>query len=163
MLGSNGVRVVGTGGDRRDVLLARFPAGVGSHFRITSVRTNAYNCVAWAAGKDDEWWWPQPNRYWPPTAPRFDDSLEAFVKMFETIGYGPCDVEELEAGFEKVAIYVDEDRAVQHVARQLPNGHWTSKLGEDEDVEHALRAVEGDCYGRVAQVLKRAARAPRQP
>ncbi len=42
------------------------------------------------------------------------------------------------------------------MARQLPNGDWTSKLGAEEDIVHReLRALEGDLYGTVAQVMAR--------
>lgn len=148
---------MGTGGDRRDELLAVFPGGSGSHFAITSPDTPNYNCIAWAAGEYDRWWWPQPGRYWPPAAP-FNDSLDAFVVAFGSLGYQPCDTEALEEGFERVAIFVDDELTVQHMARQPPNGRWTSKLGSFEDVEHDLRAVECNDYGRVARILRRPAR-----
>lgn len=150
---------MGTGDERRDQLLALFPGGLTAYFEITSPKASAYNCIAWAAGEDNRWWWPQPNRYWPPTA-TFADSLDAFVGAFGGLGYQPCDTETLEEGFEKVAIFVDEEAVVAHMARQLPNGRWTSKLGALEDVEHDLRAVECEVNGRVAQVLKRPVRPP---
>ena len=46
-----------------------------------------------------------------------------------------------------------------HAARQLADGRWSSKLGRREDIEHvldALAGVDGDEYGQVVQVLKRA-------
>jgi hypothetical protein len=60
-------------------------------------------------------------------------------------------------GLEKVALYADANGCPTHVARQLPNGRWTSKLGELEDIEHDLPALEGDLYGSVTLVLKRPA------
>jgi hypothetical protein len=42
-----------------------------------------------------------------------------------------------------------------HAARQLPTGHWTSKLGESEDIEHRLHDLEGLIYGQVVLVLAR--------
>jgi hypothetical protein len=43
-----------------------------------------------------------------------------------------------------------------HAAKQMESGKWSSKLGDWEDVEHAtLEALEGDFYGKVAQILKR--------
>ncbi|MGH7151714.1 MAG: DUF7689 domain-containing protein, partial [Planctomycetota bacterium] len=42
-----------------------------------------------------------------------------------------------------------------HLARQIEDGRWTSKLGEREDIVHALRGVEGGSYGRVARILMR--------
>jgi hypothetical protein len=70
-------------------------------------------------------------------------------------GYAPCETDEPEAAVEKVALYVGADGRVLHAARQLPDGAWTSKLGEAWDISHELRGLEGDNYGRVARILKR--------
>jgi hypothetical protein len=58
------------------------------------------------------------------------------------------------SGVEKIAIYVRSD-IPSHVARQLPNGKWTSKLGLREDIEHDLEALEGPEYGSVVLILSR--------
>jgi hypothetical protein len=68
----------------------------------------------------------------------------------------------MEAGFEKIAIYVDGDGVPTHAARQLSDGAWTSKLGEWEDIRHlTLEAMEDDGlglgYGKVSLILKRPA------
>ena len=67
----------------------------------------------------------------------------------------PCENSHIESGFEKVAVYVDAEGRPTHVARQLPNGLWTSKLGKSQDIEHELEGVTGSVYGSVAQFLKR--------
>ena len=54
-----------------------------------------------------------------------------------------------------MAIFVDAVGVPTHAARQLASGLWTSKLGHSEDIEHDLRALEGDTYGMVALLLKR--------
>lgn len=41
------------------------------------------------------------------------------------------------------------------VARQLHNGRSTSKLGNEEDIEHDLRALEGPVSGLVSVVMRR--------
>lgn len=76
-------------------------------------------------------------------------------------GYSICDSEDLEAGFEKVAIYLDHEADV-HAARQQPSGKWTSKLGLKEDLDHnTLRALEADtrqypnACGTVVRIMKR--------
>ena len=56
---------------------------------------------------------------------------------------------------EKIAIYVTPDGRPQHVARQLPNGFWTSKLGRLEDIEHELEGLSGELYGTVKQFMER--------
>ena len=41
------------------------------------------------------------------------------------------------------------------LARQLPDGQWTSKLGQIIDIEHKLSAVEGPNYGKVSAIVAR--------
>ena len=82
-----------------------------------------------------------------------------FVSAFATLGYEITGQEEPEPGIERVALFATADGTVTHAARQLPSGIWTSKLGRGEDIEHLLRALEGEEYGRVVQVLRRAATA----
>lgn len=86
------------------------------------------------------------------------ESLDSFRAIFEAAGYQPCDSQELEPGFEKVAIYVDAAGEPTHAARQVENGNWTSKLGRWEDIEHsAPSSLEGvdPAYGTVALILRR--------
>ena len=66
-----------------------------------------------------------------------------------------CLSDSLESGFEKIALFVDPSGMPTHAARQLTDGRWTSKLGASVDIEHSLRDLEGDQYGRVALVLRR--------
>jgi hypothetical protein len=81
------------------------------------------------------------------------------MKGFAVRGYEQCDDGELDIGWEKIAIYVDNDDTPQHVARQLNNGGWTSKLGDYEDIAHeSLAALEGDGkdqYGRAKHFMRR--------
>jgi hypothetical protein len=71
------------------------------------------------------------------------------------LGYVECTEEALETGFEKMATFADAGLLTRHVARQLSTGRWTSKLGELEDIEHDLRALEGSEYGSVVLLMKR--------
>ncbi len=133
-----------------------FPNLTRSAYAITSPSTPEYNCIAWAAGDTERWWWPVAGAfaYWPPNIP-VQESLDAFIKAFGSIGFTPCENANVEQGYEKVALYVDRNGKPTHVARQLPNGRWTSKLGRIEDIEHELDGLTGAAYGVVAQVLKR--------
>jgi hypothetical protein len=98
--------------------------------------------------------------YWPPDLPRKAD-VDTFVKLYELeAGYVSCDTGELQAGFEKIAIYVDSNNEVTHAAKQNRDGTWTSKLGDWEDIRHRLlEGLEGDypAYGRAVKFLKRSA------
>jgi hypothetical protein len=139
-----------------DDLESMFPQLSRSAYTITSPSTPEYNCIAWAAGDTERWWWPVagPFAYWPPDIP-VQESLDAFIKAFGSIGFTPCENANVEEGYEKVALYVDRNGKPTHAARQLPNGRWTSKLGRIEDIEHELEGVTGLVYGSVAQILKR--------
>jgi hypothetical protein len=133
-------------------------------FQVTSWPTGTYNCIAWAADDQNTWWWPDPDgeSYWPPNVPR-QATVDTFVAPFRIIGYEPCDSPDLELGYEKIAIYAVGD-STKHMARQLPLGTWTSKLGEWWDIEHysvdgvqdhESRAVPH--YGIRRQVMRRRA------
>jgi hypothetical protein len=134
--------------------LAALPRLRADNHRETSPASWQYNCIAWAAGVTDAWWWPIPGRYWPPDVPR-EESRAAFVAAFGTLGYAPGASPILESGIEKVALYAS-DNAPTHAARQLPSGIWTSKLGPAIDIEHAtLEVVAGGVYGEVIAILSR--------
>ncbi|HKI32782.1 MAG TPA: hypothetical protein VKA46_13105 [Gemmataceae bacterium] len=135
-----------------------FPGLRGTAYQVTSPQDDTYNCIAWAAGDTTDWWWPdEPNNpesaYWPPDVPRVE-TLEAFREAFANLGYVVCNDDQFEGGYEKVALFALAGEP-KHVARQLPNGRWTSKLGPMEDVEHALHDLTRMVYGSVVLVMKR--------
>ena len=133
--------------------LREFPNLVVGEFTVTSSETDVYNCIAYAAGDTTRKWWPRVRYFWPAKA-RFEESLPAFIEAFVFLGFEPCDAADLETGFEKVAIFCKDD-APTHAAKQLPSGRWSSKLGDWEDIEHTLHAVECPVYGEVKQILRR--------
>jgi hypothetical protein len=105
-----------------------FPGLQGTAYRVTSPPADNYNCIAWAAGDTAAWWWPdepdQPvSAFWPPGVPRVE-TMDAFVKAFEALGYVASSDERLEGGYEKIALFALAG-APRHAARQLPNGRWT--------------------------------------
>src|SRR5439155_11373058 len=104
-----------------------------------------------------EWWWPlerDRRTFWHAGASR-EASLTAFVAAFAALGYAAGSDESVELGFEKVALFADAEGVPTHAARQLQTGRWSSKLGQAEDIEHDLRALEGELYGAVAALLRR--------
>jgi hypothetical protein len=138
----------------------------GSDHEDTSPRDFNYNCIAHAAGDSRRWWWPSPKGgrrlppapktlYWPPGLRLGDYSLESFKAAFATLGYRAVPDGALEDGVQKVALY-GRDGIVSHAARQLENGHWTSKLGRLEDIRHVdPSAVADGKYGEVLAFLGR--------
>ena len=134
-----------------------FPALKKAGFDVTSPRDTGYNCVAWAAGDVTRWWWPaeSPFAYWPAGVER-EESLASFIGAFATLGYEPTTSDDHEPGFEKVAIFASRDGVPTHVARQIDDGSWTSKLGGLEDIRHIdVTGVAGGEYGEVIAFLKR--------
>jgi len=139
-------------------LEAEWPNLTSTNYEITSKHTGEYNCLAWAVDNEvDRWWSPLPgdDYYWPEGAPR-EVTLQAFIIAFQTCGYELCSSAELELCFDKIAIYVTGDGKPQHVARQLDDGMWTSKLGRYEDIKHELNGLEGELYGFVHHFMRRA-------
>lgn len=134
-----------------------FPYLDATNHKVTSPHTHEYNCIAWAAEENDRWWWPAPEgvTYWPPGVPRAT-TQEAFIGAFATLGYTPCASGELELGFDKVVLYVDSNNVPTHMARQLEDGTWTSKLGNSNDINHSTPdVVAGPVYGRAHAFLRR--------
>jgi hypothetical protein len=143
-----------TPGERIEEL---FPRLRGKDYQITSPADVRYNCIAHAAGDSGRRWWsadPAAGYYWPEGVARVE-TLAAFIAAFALLGYEPCDSEELEASYEKIAIFANPDGTPTHAARQLPGGRWTSKLGLKEDIEHELHDVSGEIYGAVVQLMRR--------
>ncbi|WP_422655649.1 DUF7689 domain-containing protein [Longimicrobium sp.] len=135
-----------------DGLRTRYPRLARSHFVVTSPPSEAYNCIAWAAGHDTEWW--DPLGFWWPRDALAEWSLRAMLDVFRILGYSPAFTGELETGIEKIAIYGFENDP-KHVTRQLESGHWTSKLGKNVDIEHELDGLCGSKYGEVLMVMSR--------
>ena len=135
-----------------------FPLLNEGEWERTSDATSDYNCAAWAVGVTDANWWPEaeaPEYAWPPGVRR-DGTIEAFVEGYATLGYQICEDDGLEPEVEKLAIYVTNLGSPQHVARQLRNGIWTSKLGSLEDISHvAVRGLAGGRLGAPKVFLSR--------
>ena len=137
-----------------------FPHLNSSNHRITSPKSRDYNCVAWAAGIDDQQIWPNGAEdlasevVWPDDV-RNDESVEAFIAYFESIGYFACDNSTLEDGFVKIAIFVKDDYPT-HISRQLSTGKWSSKMGiDDVDIEHDdLDCISGGTYGEATVYMR---------
>ena len=116
-------------------------------YEVTSPDDPTYNCIAWAAHDMQHRWWPDnPNMYWPHWMGRIvkpKSTIECFVQSFHLLGYVTCGDSRLERRYEKVALYAVGD-SPKHMARQLPDGNWTSKLGIfGEDITHyTLDAIE---------------------
>lgn len=138
-----------------ELIIREFPRLISESFRVTSPQTRSYNCIAWAAGVHDKWYWPIPDgfNFWPLAFPKSDD-IAAFINLFESQGYYTCSSSSYERDYEKVAIF-ERNGKPTHAARQLDNDLWTSKLGSSYDIEHTLEGLEGDIYGQATIFMRR--------
>ncbi len=141
---------------RAAYLEAKFPDLQAWGYEVTSAINAEYNCIAHAVQDDTRNWWPseEGTGYWPPGAPR-EETVEAFVTAFQSLGFVVCDDGAYEPEYEKLALFADEEGAPTHMARQVDADLWTSKMGKHHDISHPLEAVEGSEYGRVVRYLKR--------
>lgn len=145
--------------DEDEELIELFPGLKGSGYRRTSEKTPDYNCVAWAMGESHRWWEAvkMPGYHWPDGISN-DGSVKAVVALFRREGFSKCEKNTLESGYQKVAIYGDEDGEFLHVARQESDGSWSSKVGRLADMSHpTLECLCGIEYGAVKVVMRRKA------
>lgn len=140
----------------------KYPLLFLSGYEVKSPETPdfRYNCIAFAADDENLWWWPDQHgeAFWPKECKR-EVTRVAFIQAYATIGYQVCDNREVEAGYDKIALY-EKNGVPTHAAKQLEDGRWKSKLGEWEDIEHnTIEAVhtfqEIGLYGEVAFYMKR--------
>lgn len=150
---------------RAEHLEAVFPGLRDGTYEVTSPFDAQYNCLAWAIGDDERWWWPatlaQRVGGYPAWPDNLDgtNSLDVIVEFLGRFGFEKCESPALDPALEKVAIYGTSEDSVAHFSRQLSDGSWTSKLGRGEDISHfELGALESDVYGEVVSIVCR----PRQ-
>lgn len=127
-----------------------------------SPATRSYNCFAWAVHVTNVRWEPDPllQYYWPDVAPR-EYNIDAFIEAYRSEGFVVCSDGSLEPGIEKIAIYASEGTP-QHIARQIEDGNWTSKMGDYEDIQHtSLGCISGPVYGKVDLFMARKQRKQR--
>ena len=149
-----------------DFPLGNFHLLNSSNSRVTSSRSQAYNCISWAVGVNHKNFWPdgagdisqEPAVEWPDEIPN-EETVEAFVAFFQLFGYELCDGPEFEDGSVKVVVFVNHRGEPTHACRQVPNtGKWTSKMGiEGVDIEHDdLSSLEGPSnYGTAKVSMKK--------
>src|SRR5438034_2166906 len=94
--------------ERLEHLERRFPSLSSIGYKPKSAQSLDYNCVAYAAGDETRVWQPSPvGGYWPPEADR-GFGIEHLVSAFEQEGFMLCDGDALEPGFERVALYAND-------------------------------------------------------
>jgi hypothetical protein len=130
-------------------------------FDETSPFDPRYNCIAFAAGDDQQWWEPDPSfsYYWPANIPR-EYTVDAYTRAYEVLGYVPCGNDSsVEPDHDKVCLYArstQQGMEPTHAALQEPDGRWKSKCGRCEDIVHDTPdALNSPRYGAPFLFLKR--------
>lgn len=122
-------------------------------YEVTSEATETYNCIAYAAGDEDNWWEFWGGYPWP--SPLRSPLIEALEDVFIKLGFEHCDDAAEEPGYHKVALYALGPNYT-HAAKQLPGGKWSSKLGDLEDIQHeSPDSLAGGVYGEVYCIMRR--------
>lgn len=125
---------------------------VGSHNRI-------YNCIGWAFGDDKRWWWPSYSDFWPEKCLVEDDDgyideLASFNSLFETVDAEKTTNDKPEEGYVKLATY-KVHKNITHMARLLPDGKWTSKMGGcAKIVNDNCKDLTDGTYGNIIEIIK---------
>ena len=124
---------------------------------VTSKRTSdpddRYNCIAWAFGDNQRFWWPSPRAYWPMDCTG-RTVKQAFEEWLAFDGWLLSDDNSYKSELAKIALYELNGRPT-HASRLLPCNLWTSKLGKSLDLAHQLADLEGPLYGMVAGVYQK--------
>jgi hypothetical protein len=136
-----------------------FPVLTKRNHSVESDWNPAYNCIAFAADVTHIKWWPafSKDAFWPPGAP-YSETLESFIKAFNTIGYVECNDGDYVEGIERIALYTHDGTRggrPKHAAKQIDSMLWASKLGNSYDIKHHRVAVSGGLYGRIAAYMSR--------
>ncbi|HAI76621.1 MAG TPA: hypothetical protein DCM08_10270 [Microscillaceae bacterium] len=135
------------------MVVKEFPHTEKEPFEITSPETDQYNCLAWAMHDSQRWWDTADDDFWIEA--NRDNLLQTVIEVCQKLGFQVCEDEQLEEGYEKIALFSNDKQYCAHVARQLNNGKWTSKLGQSFDVIHSIFAIENGIYGNAAIFLKK--------
>jgi hypothetical protein len=134
-----------------------FPNLKLANFSYESLRDEDYNCVAWIHGAE---WIDEIEDAWVQFKDDYgnwDVSLNRYIQYFREFGYEVCQNKFLEDGYLKIALYFDnKGNEFKHVARQLPDGKWASKLGDWEDIIHEnIEVLLGKLYGNDLLIMQK--------
>ena len=132
-----------------------FPNLHNEGFTVVDLPSDLYNCIAYAAGDTSRWWDHTARRYWPSYATR-SKLIESLQEVFTGLGFEECDDGSFEPGYQKVALYEEDEGTWQHASLQMPNGAWRSKMGEGPVIEHrSPESLSGGPYGHPTIHMRR--------
>lgn len=153
------------------LLHGMFPNLAAGDGRIASKVEASQNCLAFVIGEKKRPWWPgswtangygapgtsAPPNYWPDDLPS-DETVQNIEMALERFGFAVCNADDHPdpATVERVVIYATSAGTPSHVAIELPDGQWASKLGDFHDIHHrTTENLEGNVYGGVVVTMCR--------
>ena len=100
-----------------------FPRLSKKNHSVESDKDGNYNCIAYAAGSTMKKWWPifRKDAYWPLGVP-YSETVDAFIRAFQTLGYVECLDGTFVQDTEKIAIYSNDGTRggkPTHAAKQV--------------------------------------------
>lgn len=128
---------------------------IKDNFKLLTKADKSYNCIGWACGDTKRFWWPEEDSFWPRDVQR-EATVDAFDELFLDHLQGQETIDEnFEDGYQKLALYTEGEHEPTHLARLMPDGTWTSKLGKDPIIEHkTLDEMDDGLYGRWEKIYK---------
>lgn len=135
-----------------------FPNINQNNSNVIGHKTRNYNCIAFAFGDQTRWWWPDGSHFWPKDCLDPDES-ESFEKLFRKVGAKITPIDRVDKiahdpKYVTLAIYADEDGAINHLAVLNEDNTWTSKLGANYLIEHEYDALTQGSYGDIVAIAK---------
>jgi len=112
------------------------------NLRVTGEACGSYNCISWSVGITGSWEWP-------------GDGVDTFDKFYLSYGYIPLAVVE-SSDTAEVAYWESADGDSTHGCRHVAGDIWESKLGGSLRILHTLKDLEGDTYGYMKKLYRRA-------
>lgn len=146
-----------------DALKYDFP-NAGS-VEVVGEPTTQYNCISAAFDDNEKPWWPAPPQgrspysdfYWPEDAQRdtYGESFDALlVDKAGAVVFSKDEEPPYAKGYQKLALFESDWGEPTHLARQLPNGQWLSKVGRNGLILHSLENMEHGTYGDVSKFYR---------
>lgn len=145
----------------KEMVVDHFPNMDINNVAIDDEDTPEYNCIGYAIGDTNKPWWPRGGEggfyYWPETEKDAEKySVSTFDHLLMTTGHGSItDSEKPEEGYVKLALFTEGDKPT-HLARQLADGEWSSKVGAGPLIRHGfdIHEMDNGVYGNVAKIYK---------
>jgi len=131
-----------------------FPNSYKEPFEITSSETPDYNCLAWALNDNSKWYESDDDYFWFNDIAR-DNLLTTIQKIFENLGFHQTNFAKYQIDYERIALFSIDNNECSHLARQIDEDKWTSKLGSSYDVNHSIKSIENGIYGNAVIFLER--------